>query len=226
MFVTVDLGGTSGRVVVGHLNDGRLKLAEVHRFPNEAQGRGNGRHWDAERLFAQTITGLHIAATRWDQSAASIGVTAWGVDIGLLDEDDKLLAPLQHYRAATREDMRSLLDLIEAEELFTRTGVLPQQINTVCRIRRIVESVRAKATLDGVTALLVPDLWCAFMTGARTAERSIASTTGLVSLRTGSWDQGDESVARIDRRDDEQIRRAALAQATLRHSADDETGSQ
>jgi rhamnulokinase len=198
MLVTVDLGGTSGRVVVGHLNDGRLKLAEVHRFPNESQGRGSERHWDAEGLFAQTITGLHIAATRWDQSAAGIGVTAWGVDIGLLDEDDKLLAPIQHYRAAAPEDMRSLLDLIEAEELFTRTGVLPQQINTVFRIRRIVESAHARATLDGVRALSVPDLWCAFMTGARTAERSIASTTGLVSLRSGSWDQGLLEATGID----------------------------
>jgi rhamnulokinase len=190
MFVTVDLGGTSGRVVVGELNDGRLQLDEVHRFPNQPQGVGSDRHWDAEELFAQTITGLQHAATRCDNRVAGIGVTAWGVDIGLLNGDGKLLAPIQHYRASAPEDMHAVLGSIEAQELFTRTGVLPQQINTIFRIRGIVERARAVATLDGVTALLVPDVWCAFMTGAHTAERSIASTTGLVSLRTGSWDLG------------------------------------
>jgi rhamnulokinase len=198
MFVTVDLGGTSGRVVVGQLNDGRLELAEVHRFANEPQGVGSERHWEAEELFAQTITGLRRAARRCDNSMAGIGVTAWGVDVGLLDEDDKLLAPIQHYRAAAPEDMRAVLSSVTARELFTRTGVLPQQINTIFRIRRIVEHARAIASLDGVNALLVPDLWCALMTGARTAERSIASTTGLVSLRTGNWDVGLLDVIGVD----------------------------
>jgi rhamnulokinase len=189
-YVTVDLGATSGRVVVGRLEHGRLHVAEVHRFRNEPLEAAQKQHWDAEELFAQTLVGLQRAATQLDGVGGSLGVTAWGVDVGLLDNDNKLLAPIQHYRAAGPETAQPLLMRLGAEELFTRSGVLPQPINTVFRIHDIVESAGPAARSEGVRALLVPDLWCALLTGVRTAERSIASTTGLVSLRTGSWDTG------------------------------------
>jgi rhamnulokinase len=189
-YVTVDLGATSGRVVVGRLERGRLEVVEVYRFRNEPSGSGREQHWDAEKLFAQTIVGLQRAAVQLDGTAAGVGVTAWGVDVGLLDNDNKLLAPIQHYRATGPEASQHLLDRLGAEELFARTGVLPQHINTVFRIRKIVDSAGAATKSEGVRALLVPDLWCALLTGVRSAERSIASTTGLVSLRTGTWDLG------------------------------------
>jgi rhamnulokinase len=189
-YVTVDLGATSGRVVVGQLERSRLDVAEVHRFRNEPAGSGRDQHWAAGELFAQTVVGLQRAAAQLDGATSSMGVTAWGVDVGLVDNDNKLLAPIQHYRAAEPESVQPLLDRLGAEELFARTGVLPQQINTVFRIRKIVDSAGAAAKAEGVRALLVPDLWCALLTGVRTAERSIASTTGLVSLGTGTWDVG------------------------------------
>ncbi len=188
--VTVDLGATSGRVVVGRLERGQLDVADVHRFSNESSGSGREQHWDAEELFAQTVIGLQRAAAQVDGAADSMGVTAWGVDVGLVDNDNKLLAPIQHYRAAGPEAAQPLLHRLGAEELFARTGVLPQHINTVFRIREIVDSAGDAVRSEGVRALLVPDLWCALLTGVRTAERSIASTTGLVSLRTGTWDLG------------------------------------
>jgi rhamnulokinase len=189
-YVTVDLGATSGRVVVGRFQHGRLEVAEVHRFRNEPSGSGRDQHWHAEDLFAQTIVGLQRAAAQVDGAADGIGITAWGVDVGLLGKDNKLLAPIQHYRAAGQEAAQLLLHRLGAEELFARTGVLPQHINTVFRIREILDSAGAAAKSEEVKALLVPDLWCALLTGVRTAERSIASTTSLVSLRTGTWDLG------------------------------------
>jgi rhamnulokinase len=187
-YVTVDLGATSGRVVLGRLERGRLDVAEVHRFRNEPSGSGRKQHWDTEDLLTQTVIGLRRAAAELDGAAGSIGVTAWGVDVGVLDEDNQLLAPIQHYRAASPEAAQALLDRLGAEDLFARTGVLPQQINTVFRIREILDSAGPAAISEGVRALLVADLWCALLTGVRTAERSIASTTGLVSVRTGTWD--------------------------------------
>ena len=102
-YVAVDLGATSGRVVIGRLEHGRLDVAEVNRFRNEPSGSGRERHWDTEELFAQTVIGLHRASAQLDGAAGSVGVTAWGVDVGLLDNDDKLVAPIQHYRAANPE---------------------------------------------------------------------------------------------------------------------------
>jgi rhamnulokinase len=187
-YVTVDLGATSGRVLVGRLERDRLEIAEVHRFRNEPAGSGPELHWDADELFAQTVTGLQRAAAQLDGAASSMGVTAWGVDVGLLDNHNRLVAPIQHYRAADPQDAQHWLHQLGVEELFVRTGVLPQHINTVFRIGKILDSAGSAARSEDVRALLVPDLWCALLTGARTAERSIASTTGLVSLGTGSWD--------------------------------------
>src|SRR5512133_3842524 len=154
-YVTVDLGATSGRVVLGRLQHGRLEVAEVHRFRNEPSGSGRKQLWDAGELFAQTVIGLRRAAAELDGAAGSIGVTAWGVDGGLLDEDNNLLAPIQHYRAASPEAAQALLDQLGAEELFARTGVLPQQINTVFRIREILDSAGSAAMSEGVRALSV-----------------------------------------------------------------------
>jgi len=105
-YVTVDLGATSGRVLVGRLEHDRLEIAEVHRFRNEPAGSGRDQHWNAEELFAQTVVGLQRAATQLDGAASSMGVTAWGVDVGLLDNHNKLVAPIQHYRAADPQDAR------------------------------------------------------------------------------------------------------------------------
>ena len=134
---------------MGRLERGRIEVAEVHRFRNEPSGSGREQHWNAEELFAQTIVGLQRAAAQLDGAAASMGVTAWGVDVGLLDNDDRLLAPIQHYRAADPEAAQPLLDRLGAEELFTRTGVLPQHINTVFRIRKIVDSARRRHQIGG-----------------------------------------------------------------------------
>jgi rhamnulokinase len=191
-YVAVDLGATSGRVMVGELRDGRLGLTEAHRFPNEPVGVGRQQHWDVDELLAETLTGLRKAATLVPADAdPSVGVTAWGVDVGLLGAGGDLLAPVQHYRAADPRDGRALLDRFGGDELFRRSGVLPQRINTLFRLREAVDAARSAAgtdALDGACALLVPDLWCALLTGSRAAERSIASTTGLLSAVTGDWD--------------------------------------
>jgi rhamnulokinase len=186
-YVAVDLGATSGRVVVGRLRgEGRFALTEVHRFPNEPKGSGRRRVWDVDALLEETVAGLRQAAVACaDERVAAVGVTAWGVDVGLLGPDGALAAPVRHYRSADPDGARALLDRFGEQELYARTGVLPQAINTVFRLREIVDEAAAG---EGTTALLIPDLWCALLTGERGAERSIASTTGLVSLRTGDWD--------------------------------------
>src|SRR5688500_15713779 len=115
-YVAVDLGATSGRVMVGALRRGRVDLTEAHRFPNEPVGRGRQRHWDVDDLLDQTLTGLRKAAALLPAGATpGVGVTAWGVDLGLLGADGNLLAPVQHYRAADPEGGRALLQRFGAE---------------------------------------------------------------------------------------------------------------
>lgn len=190
--VAVDLGATSGRVLVASLAGDRFVTDEVHRFPALASGTGARRHWDVEGLLAQTVFGLRRAGTHpCGPRVAAVGVTGWGVDVGVLDGQDRLVGTVPHYRSADSDDAACLLDVLPAAELFDRSGVLPQAMNTVFRLRRTVDAaVDARGSAEGLTALLVPDLWCALLTGDRAAERSIAGTTGLLSWRTGDWDAG------------------------------------
>lgn len=200
-FVALDLGATSGRVVVGSLAAGGLVTHEVHRFPALTTGTGAGRCWDVDGLLTQTLLGLRRAGEHpAGHRVAAIGVTAWGVDVGVLDGDDRLVGPVPHYRSADPADAAALLDRVPAAELFECTGVLPQPMNTVFRLRRTVDAaVALRGSADGLTVLAVPDLWCTLLTGDRAAERSIAGTTGLLSRHTGTWDDALLGLVGVDR---------------------------
>ena len=99
-FAAVDLGASSGRVIVGRVGPGRLEMAEVHRFPNEPVRLPTGMHWDILRLYREVIGGLRESARAADgaDGLVSVGVDSWGVDHGLLDSDGALLGNPIHYR--------------------------------------------------------------------------------------------------------------------------------
>jgi rhamnulokinase len=189
-YLAVDLGATSGRVTAGRLEDGRMEMREVHRFANRPLAGEDGLRWDVAALFEATLEGLAAgidAGGRLDGIAAS----TWGVDYGLVDDEGRLLEPPGHYRSADRAAREHVLRAIPAAELFARTGVLPQPINTVFRLGERLSRLRLR---DGTTALLMPDLWTFRLAGVHGAERTIAGTTGMLSARTGDWD--DELLAR------------------------------
>ena len=93
----VDLGASSGRVIVGRVADGRVSLEEVHRFPNEPVQLDDGLYWDALRLHHEILTGLRRAA-RVAPDLRSIGIDTWGVDVGMLDEAGALVGNPVHHR--------------------------------------------------------------------------------------------------------------------------------
>jgi rhamnulokinase len=193
--VAVDLGATSGRVVLGVLDGHRVDLEEVHRFPAATLGAGPALAWDVPALLAETVTGLARAARALDgdlrvrrDTAVTVGVTAWGVDAGLLGADGTLLAPVRHYRAARDRDRVAGEAVVAAAERYRRTGVLPQTINTAYRLGRVVHDACAGGDV-GAALLPVPDLVVALLSGQRAVERSSAGTTGLVDRRTGTWDR-------------------------------------
>jgi len=189
-YLAVDLGATSGRVSAGRLVDGHLEMREVHRFANRPLEGDDGLRWDVEALFEATLIGL--AAGRDLQARLhGIATSTWGVDYGLVGDDGRLLEPPGHYRSADSAAREQVLRAISAEELFARTGVLPQPINTVFRLGERLARLRLR---DGTTALLMPDLWTFRLAGVHGAERTIAGTTGMLGTSSGDWD--DELLAR------------------------------
>ncbi|SDL34770.1 rhamnulokinase [Microbacterium azadirachtae] len=180
-FAAVDLGATSGRVMIGRVGTDVLELEQVARFPNGPVRRADGLHWDFEALVEHVVAGL-AEAVRREPAIESIGIDTWAVDYGLL-RDDALLAEPFHYR-----DERGArgADLVHARvpfaELYDRNGL--QFLPFTSLYQLATDDNAAKAD----TMLLIPDLLAHRLTGARVAERTNASTTGLLGVHDREWD--------------------------------------
>ncbi|BDY29087.1 rhamnulokinase [Mycolicibacterium mageritense] len=185
--VAVDLGATSGRVVVGDFGADGLTMRTIARFPNGPvtlwDGSRTALHADIPGLYGHVVAGLTQAGRDCD-NLAGIGVDSWAVDYGLL-RDGRLLSLPMHYRDARTERGVALVhDVITAEELYQRNGIQFLPFNTVYQLAD--ERVNGLLELAD-TVLLVPDLITYWLTGQRVAERTNASTTGLLGL-DGVWD--------------------------------------
>ncbi|WP_245596639.1 rhamnulokinase [Nocardioides alkalitolerans] len=179
----VDLGATSGRVMVGVVGPGRLDLAEVHRFPNSGVPVDGALYWDVLGIHREVLVGLRkIAATG---PLDAVGIDSWAVDYGLLDRDGMLLGnPHSHRDRRTDGVAERVWAEVPAEELFARTGLQHLPFNTVFQLA----AARGTAALEAAqTLLLLPDLLGYWLTGEIGAERTNASTTGLYDAGTGTW---------------------------------------
>jgi rhamnulokinase len=183
LFAAVDLGASSGRVMLAEVGPHRIDLTEVHRFTNRPVRVGGTLYWDILGLYQGVLDGLRAAvaaAGRLD----GIGIDSWAVDYGLLDGDGRLLSNPVHYRdARTEQAVERALELVSAERLYAATGIAFQQFNTVFQL--IAEGERRAQT-----ALLIPDLLAFWLTGVPGTEVTNASTTGLLDARSGDWATG------------------------------------
>jgi rhamnulokinase len=170
-YAAVDLGASSGRVMLGRLGPDTLDLTEVHRFANEPVRLPDGLHWDIVGLHRSVIAGLGRA-----EGARTAGIDSWAIDYGLLDGAGALLGLPYHYR-----DGRT--DGIARVDGYPVTGIADLPFNTVYQLRAEPPERLAAAR----TLLLIPDLLGYWLTGQSGAERTNASTTGLYDARTGSW---------------------------------------
>jgi len=186
-FAAVDLGATSGRVVLGTFGQYGFALDEIHRFANAPTTIDGVLCWNVEYLFEETLIGLTMAQSHVRESGSTlegVAVDSWGVDYGLVDVSTTLIAPVRHYRAAENSIVALANELVPASEVYARMGITQLAINTCFQL---IRDARQGLLQPGVTALLVPDLWTAWLTGVRGAERTIASTTGLLDWESHDW---------------------------------------
>jgi len=178
-FAAVDLGASSGRVMLGRVGPDHLELTEVHRFRNGGVRLPDGLYWDVLGLYTDVLTGLRAAAR--EEHLAGLAVDSWAVDYGLLDARGALQGNPRHYRDprtdAVIDDVHAKLD---PARLYGVTGLQFLPFNTLYQLA-------AEPVLDGRRALLVPDLLGYWLTGRQVAEETNASTTGLLDARTGGW---------------------------------------
>jgi rhamnulokinase len=190
VFLAVDLGAESGRVVAGHFDGVRIGLEEVHRFPNGPVIVRGQLFWDILRLWTDIKTGLAKAAVTYGDRVAGIGLDTWGVDFGLLAGDDSLLGNPYHYRdSRTDRMMEAAFAKVSRSEIFERTGIQFMQLNSLFQLVAMAEA--GSPLLDVAhTFLNVPDLLNFWLTGRKVSEFSIATTTQCYDPRAGDWAYG------------------------------------
>jgi rhamnulokinase len=172
--VPVDLGASSGRVMVAEIGAGRLALTEAHRFANRPVQVRDTLYWDILGLYQGILDGLRLVGG----APASVGVDSWAVDYGLLDAEGRLLGNPVHYRDARTHDVTLG---VSAAELYAVTGIRSMPINTLWQL--VAGSVSAEAA----GLLLIPDLISYWLTGVAGTEVTNASTTQLLDVHTGGW---------------------------------------
>ncbi|MCS3843550.1 rhamnulokinase family protein [Microbacterium sp. AK031] len=177
----VDLGATSGRVMIGRVSQDTLELELVTRFPNGPVEREDGLHWDFDALYGHIVDGL-AEAVRREPSIESIGIDSWAVDYGLLRGGELVAQPFHYRDSRSERGVAEVHEIVPFSELYERNGLQFLPFNTLYQYR--VDERLA----DADSALLIPDLIAYLLTGTGVAERTNASTTGLLGVRSGEWD--------------------------------------
>lgn len=178
VFAAVDLGASSGRVMLGRIEHGRVRLDEVARFENRPVRLNGSLHWNIVDLYQGVLGGLRKLVDGLEgETLTSIGIDTWAVDYALLAPDGSMLGIPFHYRDARNDG--------EHADLFLRNGIAQLPFNTVYQL--LTESTDRLASAHRV--LMIPDLLAYWLTGVAAGEVTNASTTGMLNPTTREWDR-------------------------------------
>ena len=186
-YLAVDIGASSGRHILGHIENGRLILEEVYRFANGMQKKDGHLVWEIDALAAHVKKGMRVCL-EMGKIPSFMGIDTWGVDFVLLDKDGKRLGDAVGYRDGRTEGMDAVVSrAIPENELYARTGIQKQPFNTVYQLTALREE--EPALLDRADRLLmIPDYLGYTLTGVKANEYTNATTGQLVNAETGDWD--------------------------------------
>ncbi|NLG38023.1 MAG: rhamnulokinase [Clostridiales bacterium] len=181
-YLAFDLGASSGRAILGTLNDGKLSLRELHRFENVPVKIGAHLYWDTPGIFNELKNGLRAYARLDAGPLSGVGIDTWGVDFGLLDHNDELIGNPIHYRDDQTDGMmEKVFERISRREIYRTTGIAFMRINTLYQLAGMKE--RGSVSLANASTLLfMPDLLAWMLTGKKGTEYTIASTSQLLDV--------------------------------------------
>ncbi len=186
-FLAVDIGASSGRHILGWLDNGKLCIEEVYRFPNGTSLKNGHQCWDHEALFESIVAGIKRCA-EIGKIPSYMGIDTWGVDFLLLDGDGQVIGDAVGYRDSRTECIdKKVYEYIPEAELYARTGIQKQLYNTVYQLMALRE--QAPEQLEAAEKLLMmPDYLGYKLTGICHQEYTNATTGQLVNISTGEWD--------------------------------------
>ncbi|MFL2869608.1 MAG: rhamnulokinase family protein [Pirellulaceae bacterium] len=190
VYLGVDIGGSSGRVVGGTFDGSVIALEEVHRFGNAGVQVGPYLMWDTPRQWSDVKDGLRAAVSKYGDSIVSIGVDTWGVDFGLLGANDQLLSLPMHYRDPYLDGiLEHAFSIRSKEEIFAETGLQFMRINSLFQLLALK---REKSPVLDIAEhfLMIPDIFNWLLTGEKVNEQTNATTTQFYNPKTGNWAPG------------------------------------
>jgi rhamnulokinase len=188
-YLAFDLGASSGRAILGSLGrDDRLRLEELHRFPNAMVEVLGNLHWDLLGLYREMLHALASCGKTQAEPPTSIGIDTWGLDFGLLDRNGRLLGNPRTYRdPGNAGAMKAFFEKVPEETVYRRTGIQVLSINSLvqlyARVRENDPQLHAAQDL-----LFLPDLLLYFLTGAKVSEFTFATTSQLMNAQANHWD--------------------------------------
>ncbi len=184
-FLAIDIGASSGRHMLGWMEDGLMHLEEIYRFPNSPEKVNGELIWDTDRLFGEIVTGL-ARAKELGKIPTSVAVDTWGVDYVLLDKEGNRLHQAHSYRDSARWEaaVKGVHEVISFEKLYEKAGIQFQPFNTVYQLWADKEEGNLE---KAETMLMLPDYFHYRLTGRVTREATNASTTGMIDTATKDW---------------------------------------
>lgn len=193
-YLAVDIGASSGRHMLAHLEDGKIVLEEIYRFSNEMIDRKGYKVWNVRRLFQEILSGVKKCA-ELGKIPYSMGIDTWAVDYVLLDENDRRIGETVAYRDKRTYGMdEEVYRLITEEQLYLRTGIQKQIFNTIYQLMALKKTEPGQLE-RAETFLMVPDYFNFLLTGRKVQEYTNATTTQLVNPATKDWD--DELIEKL-----------------------------
>ena len=187
--IGIDLGASNGRIIVGKLdNEKNLELDIIYRFKNYGISIKDSLYWDILNIINKIKKGLRKCSEKYkDEGFVSLGLTSWGVDFILLDENDELISPVHHYRDKRTENiLEKLFEIVSKKEIFNQTGIQIMPFNTVTQLfsMKLQNSQRLPIAK---TLLMLPDYFNYLLSGEKYCEYSEATTSQLYNPVTRNW---------------------------------------
>lgn len=184
-YLAVDIGASSGRHILSHIENGKLVLEEIYRFENNLVADETGLVWDIDSLFAEVLCGIK-KCKEIGKIPRSIAIDTWGVDYVLLDENRKEIKPCYCYRdSRTSTVIDEVESLVSPTELYAKTGIQKQNFNT---IYQLYADKKSGKLLNAKYFLMMPEYLSFKLTGEIKNEYTNATTTGLVNANAKTWD--------------------------------------
>ena len=186
-YLAVDIGASSGRHILGHLENGKIELEEIYRFENGMDHKDGKLLWNVDRLFGEILNGMKKCKEQ-GKIPVSMAIDTWAVDYVLLDEKDRILGDTYGYRDHRTDGMDAeVAKILPETELYAKTGIQKQIFNTIYQL--MAEKQKEPELLQRAeTLLMLPDYFGFRLTGNKLSEYTNGSTTQLVNPTTFQWD--------------------------------------